>query len=434
MTLLLVVPDYASHWYPMSAVGQAWSDAGERVVVATGDAVRPLVEASGFEWTELQLGAGSNPGVIRAADQPAGEDDHLRRFFAATTRGPVATLAFQASARTRDLLWRPDEVTCRLEVILAETQPTQIVADHVSFGATLALRALGASWAAFVPGHPSALPARGERYGLPPAWPSTVQPASDELDRLRSCCDAVTASFTAEFNDASERLQPGSAPVADAFAVASDVVLYNYPEALHDPARQAQPGTFLGSCVRSQPLPSTLAPLLAGSRRRRPTVYVSLGSFLSVRDDVLAVVVAGLRSLGVRGVVAAGAADPGPWDLPDDWIVAPSLPQVAILNHVDAVVCHAGNNTVTEALTAGVPLIALPFSTDQFAIAADLERTGLGVAGPPNELGPSEVASLIDAALTGCAPLAADLGRSLRADPGPRRARAAMIGPLPTVP
>lgn len=434
MTVLLVVPDYASHWYPMSAVAQAWLDAGERVVVATGHALRPLVHAAGCEWTELRLGSGSNPGVIRAGDQPQGEDDHLRRFFAATTRGPAATLAYQAASRARDLLWRPDEVTRHLAAILAEIQPAQIIADHISFSATLALRALGSSWAAFVPGHPSALPGPGECYGLPPAWPTKLRPPSNQLAQLRTCCDTVAASFTAEFNNALERLSPGAEPVADAFAVVPGTVLYNYPAPLHDPARRAHPGIFLGSCVRSQQLPKTLAAQLTGTRRRAPTVYVSFGSFLSVRDDVLAVVVAGLQSLGIRGVVAAGSADPSRWHVPHDWIVAPSLPQVGVLDHVNAVVCHAGNNTVTEALTAGVPIVALPFSTDQFAIAADLERTGLGVAGSPNELRPPEVTSLVEAALTTCAAPAAALGESLRAKPGPRQARAAVKGAPPDIP
>ncbi|MFI5042140.1 MAG: glycosyltransferase, partial [Acidimicrobiales bacterium] len=81
---------------------------------------------------------------------------------------------------------------------------------------------------------------------------------------------------------------------------------------------------------------------------------------------------------------------------------------------------------VTEALTAGVPIVALPFSTDQFTIAADLERTGLGIASAPNELVPTTVASLVETALTTCAPRAAAVGEGLRTDPGPQRAREAL--------
>ena len=53
------------------------------------------------------------------------------------------------------------------------------------------------------------------------------------------------------------------------------------------------------------------------------------------------------------------------------------LPQVTLLRHAALAVSHGGNNSVTEALTAGVPLLLLPLSTDQFAGAAALEDAGL---------------------------------------------------------
>ena len=84
---------------PLATLGTAWRDAGERVVVATGPATAAIVEQFGFERVNLQLGKGSNPGVIRAEEQPTGEDDALRGFFDATRRGMVPTLAYQAEAR-----------------------------------------------------------------------------------------------------------------------------------------------------------------------------------------------------------------------------------------------------------------------------------------------------------------------------------------------
>ena len=105
MTLLVISPDYASHLYPLATLATAWRDQGERVVVATGPATDAVVRSFGYEREQLQLGRGSNPGVIRAEEQPPGEDDSLRGFFAATREGAVAALAFQARARGDDLLW-----------------------------------------------------------------------------------------------------------------------------------------------------------------------------------------------------------------------------------------------------------------------------------------------------------------------------------------
>ncbi len=73
--------------------------------------------------------------------------------------------------------------------------------------------------------------------------------------------------------------------------------------------------------------------------------------------------------------MATGAADLrslGP--LPGDWYVRPHIPQVAILERAAAFVTHGGNNSVTEAAALGVPMLVMPFSTDQFDGAAARSR------------------------------------------------------------
>ena len=97
---------------------------------------------------------------------------------------------------------------------------------------------------------------------------------------------------------------------------------------------------------------------------------------------------------------------------------APSLPQVAAIAACDAVICHGGNNTVMEALTAGVPVLAGPFSSDQFVAAEDLRRGGVGDAFDPNHAGAAELAERC-ALLDGPArDRAAALGARLRLGPG----------------
>ena len=132
----------------------------------------------------------------------------------------------------------------------------------------------------------------------------------------------------------------------------------------------------------------------------RPQGYVALGTFLSHREDVLVQIVDALRRMSVRAAVAVGAmpiATLG--DVPPDWIVAPQLPQVAMLRSADLIIHHGGNNSVQEGLAAGVRQLVLPFSTDQFANAADLERTGAAAVLAPNDMSTAELAGEIKAAL-----------------------------------
>jgi UDP:flavonoid glycosyltransferase YjiC (YdhE family) len=432
MTLLIISPDYASHLFPLATLGTAWRDAGERVVVATGPATAGIVSEFGFERENLQLGRGSNPGVIRAEQQPRGEDDALRGFFESTRHGMAATLLFQAGARSADLLWNPVEIARDVQRIVQRVRPDDVIVDHLAFSARLGLRSGGIRHADVVLGHPSTLSVGEEVYGYPTAWPPAFHPDEADLGSLRKLCEEVRDAFTGQWNDALCRLSPGATASRDAFAETGDVLLLNYPAELHDQnrARLFPPNAFLGSAVREEADDSEVRRWLA--QDTRPIVYVSFGSFLSVRGDVLARVAGALRGLDVRVAIATGSSSPeelGP--VPPSWFVRGFLPQVTLLRRAALAVSHGGNNTVTEAITSGVPLLLLPFSTDQFAGAAAVEAAGLGVALDPNS---ASVDELRDAAIS-LFSLAGEprhrldrLSSSLTARPGPRRAFEALRG------
>lgn len=428
MTLLVISPDYASHLLPLATLATAWRDAGEPVVVATGPATAGIVADFGFERADLVLGRGSNPGVIRAEQQPPGEDDALRGFFDATRRGMVATLRYQAEVRRNDLLWDPVGRARAVLDVVDRVGPDHVVVDHLAFSARIALAAAGVPHADVVLGHPSALPVGDEVYGYPTAWPAALDAPESELTALHRLCCEVRDAFTEEWNAAMHALAPGVAPSQDAFAEHGDLLLLNYPAALHDPARTAKlpPHAFLGSAVRAEPADDDVRDWLAADDR--PVVYVSFGSFLSARGDVLATVLEALRPLGVRVAVATGSATGLP-HVPSDWLMRPYLPQVALLDRAAVAVTHGGNNSVTEALTAGVPMVVLPFSTDQFAGAAAIEAAGLGTALAPNTATSAELTTAVRGVLDGPAPgLARALGEELRREPGREVARAALLG------
>jgi UDP:flavonoid glycosyltransferase YjiC (YdhE family) len=424
VTTLLVSPDFASHYSALGVLGAEAARRGERVVVATGPALRGRVLADGFEHAELVLGRGSNGGLSRLEDQPEEERRELRAFYAATREGMTATLAHQVRGRETDMLWQPQAVARRLEQILTGVRPRRIVVDHLAFGATLALRALGRSYASLLPSHPCQLPRPGDPDGFPVRFPEELTPPAGELAALRELCVHRARRFTAAYNSALLAMEPSATPVRDAISTpAPEHTVVAYPAELA-PGFERPGVALVGSLVRTEAADDELTAALRRRRSGRPAVYVSLGTFLSAREDALATIAAALRRLDVDAVISTGVADPaalGP--LPPSWHVRAQLPQVAAIAGCDAVVCHGGNNTVMEALTAGVPVLAGPFSSDQFVAAEDLRRGGVGDAYAPNQAGDVELAERIARLLDGPPrDRAAALGRRLRARPGAARA------------
>ncbi len=395
MSLLVISPEYASHYGPLAVLaGEARAEGG-RVVVATGPSLRARVEADGFNWRPLRLGGGSNNGVD--ADGPG-----IHSFIAATRAGPVATIRRQALDRERDLLWNPERVASEIGELCAELDPDDVLVDHVSFGSTLAMHAIGRPYITLVPGHPSQLPVGAERYGIPAHWPSCLAPDALELDELERLVDRVTRAFTDRWNDALAAVAPRKRPVDDAFRVHGRRVLYNSVAGLQLPARNKllpSDHRFVGPLARAEELPDALQSWLERTDER-PHVYVALGTFLSHRADVLARIAGALRHLGARAAIAVGATAThqlGP--IPDDWIVAPTLPQVAMLRGADVAIHHGGNNSVQESLAAGVRQLVVPMSTDQFANATDLERTGAAAVASANDATSVDLAAMVAALL-----------------------------------
>lgn len=63
---------------------------------------------------------------------------------------------------------------------------------------------------------------------------------------------------------------------------------------------------------------------------------------------------------------------------PENFMVYQQVPQLDLLPHLDGVVCHGGHNTVSEALSNGLPLVVIPIAYDQSHVAGRVVRTGAG--------------------------------------------------------
>ncbi|WP_314219794.1 glycosyltransferase [Streptomyces zaehneri] len=118
----------------------------------------------------------------------------------------------------------------------------------------------------------------------------------------------------------------------------------------------------------------------------RATVLVTLGTantdvgvrFLEVCREVLRE-----RADRVQGVIVDPGGTLEPRGDDKDVLILPSIPQLALLERLErgvgAVVCHAGHNSVCEALWHGVPLVVAPIRDDQPVVAGQVTDAGAGV-------------------------------------------------------
>ncbi len=105
---------------------------------------------------------------------------------------------------------------------------------------------------------------------------------------------------------------------------------------------------------------------------------------------------------------------------PDNVLVCNYVPQLELLDRVDGVVCHAGHNTVCEALTRGLPLIVAPIRDDQPVIARQVIDAGAALFMRYGKVTPATAIKLIEElfATPSLALNAQKLGRALSAAPG----------------
>jgi MGT family glycosyltransferase len=129
-----------------------------------------------------------------------------------------------------------------------------------------------------------------------------------------------------------------------------------------------------------------------------PHVLVSLGTLNWHNGGrFFAAAAEALGDLGARGVIAAPPDVVGP--VPAGVVATAPVPQLALMPHLDAVVCHGGHNTVCEALAHGLPLVVAPIRDDQPTIAEQVVRAGAGVRVMFRRVTPAGLREAVAAAL-----------------------------------
>ena len=290
-------------------------------------------------------------------------------------------------------------------------EPDVVVEDNVvCFPAILAS---GRPWARIVSCNPLEL----KDPALPPVfsgYPTGDRSGWDEFrERYRELHEPLQREFSAFCEER------GAPPLPELEFVHESpfLNLYLYPaEADYERSRPlGETWQRLDSCVRSADGPFELPP------GDGALVYVSLGSLGSADVELLNRLVAALAETPHRYVVSKGPQH-DEIELAPNMTGAEFLPQPTILPQVDLVITHGGNNTVTESIHFGKPMLVLPLFWDQYDNAQRVEEVGFGLRLPTYEFEDAELHVAIERLLAADRSGLEAASRRLRAQPGTTRA------------
>lgn len=160
----------------------------------------------------------------------------------------------------------------------------------------------------------------------------------------------------------------------------------------------------------------------------RPFIFASLGTLQGHRFGLFKRIAKACRQLDAQLLVAhCGGLDARQAQalerLGATWVCA-FAPQEAALARADAVVSHAGLNTVMDAMAAHTPILALPIAFDQPGVAARVRHAGVGLSASPHFTSSTQLARRLRRLLgePGFAQRCAPLGESVRSAGGSTRA------------
>ena len=261
----------------------------------------------------------------------------------------------------------------QLRRIIAEHRPDVLVEDNVvSFPA---LVTSGSPYVRIVSCNP--LEVRGE--ALPPVF--SGYPAADRAgwDTFLAEFDRTHADTWASFNAWVQEQGAPALPARDFVHTSPVANLYVYPEELDYTDVRPLDATWhrMDSSVRELDEEYELPERFRDRPADSALIYLSLGS-LGGADIALLQRLIDLLATTPHKVIVSMGPRADEITLGEDMDGAAIVPQTRIIPQVDLVITHGGNNTTTEAMHFGKPMVLLPLFWDQYDNAQRVHETGYG--------------------------------------------------------
>jgi MGT family glycosyltransferase len=387
-------------------IGDVLRRRGHRVVFIVEESFAGTLDAQGFEERTMRLA----PPPAEPEEPGQFWKDFIRDTAPVFRKSTLEQLGEFIAPTWQALVDGARYVDERLAEILAEVDPDVVVEDNVvGFPAILAS---GRPWVRIV----SCNPLEVKDPELPPTFSGLPLDdrsgwASFREEYARQVRD-VQASFS-EFC-----VERGAPPLPELELIHESpwLNLTIYPDELGYPRSRSLGERWrnLETSVRS-----TDAPWSPPEPDGRALVYLSLGSLGSADVPLMRRLVAELAETPHHYVVSKGPQH-AEYELAENMVGAEFLPQTSVLPHVDAVITHGGNNTTTECMWFGKPMLVLPVFWDQHDNAQRVHETEYGIRVPTYGFADGELAAALDQVLADESLRArcATAGERLRERPG----------------
>ena len=109
-----------------------------------------------------------------------------------------------------------------------------------------------------------------------------------------------------------------------------------------------------------------------------PIIYISLGSIISNKGFCKECIRA-FDNTEFSVILNTGKVSPTTLGkIPKNIYAYSFVPQIEVLSHANVFLTHCGMNSVNEAISAKVPMIAMPFINDQLANGRRIVEMGIG--------------------------------------------------------
>ena len=328
---LFVVPPLTGHVNPTVSTGQALMDRGHEVAwLAHPGKVRPLL-MPGAQLIEM--------------------DDQVPEALVAAMREKAQSVRGLAALK---FLWEDFIIPLahamipHVEAAVARYKPDAMMVDQQALAGMVVARKRQLPWATSA---------------------TTSAGVTDPLKGLPKVAEWLQGQLTGLQVDSGLKPLPAADCSPHAVIVFSTTALVgrdDFPGHFH----------FVGPSIRARSDQAEFPWEALDPKRKR--VFISLGSVNADRGArFYAVAREAFADSDLQIILAA--PDDQAAQMPDNFIVRSWVPQLELLGRVDAVVSHAGHNTVCETLAHGLPLVVAPIKDDQPVVAQQVVDAGAGV-------------------------------------------------------